>query len=131
RALYYARMMGDGDAAIVDLGNLLILQEWIHAVEEFRRSGDVRAIVGILGRNARGQDQERLVRELQELGDAYMWALPLEVGKMASYIRKQRLRSLRRWLKEQHRIPLVDDLVAQLRSTLMDLEFGNSSQEHV
>lgn len=116
RSVHYGLLRGE-EGEIVDVVGLLELDEWVYAVEEFSRTGDCRKIADILSRGSSGQDQDRLVRELRRFSEAYLWALPLELGKISDHLLDQRMKSFRRLLKSRN-VPFSCVLVERIEEVL-------------
>ena len=60
---------------------------------------------------------------LEDLSEAYLSGLPLELGRCARDILDRQKKPLRKRLADDHRLPLLDELVERLRGTLADFAF--------
>ena len=114
RGAYYGLLRRNGPSLFLDLRPLLELPRWIHALKVLRDTGGAAPIAGILG----AESAQKIARDLSQFSQGYLSGLPLESGRAARLIREQDLKPLKKLLKSEHRLPLADELVAQLDKTL-------------
>jgi hypothetical protein len=90
RGAFYGMVEGatPGDPCpIVDVGALLVLPDWFHAVRVFRETGAMGPLTELLRRSSGASIKDRAVQAIiadsAELSFAYESALPLEIGAAA------------------------------------------------
>ena len=120
RGAYYGLLNRDRDASspFLDLRPLLELPRWIHALEVLRETGSTLPMARILDDGPLSQPARDNARDLRRLSEAYLSGLPLELGWQARNIRANRLRPLRKLLRDVHHLPLADKVVEQLAEIL-------------
>ena len=114
RGAYYGLLRRNGPSLFLDLRPLLELPRWIHALEVLRDTGAAAPIAGIIGEKS----NQKIARELSQFSQAYLSGLPFEAGRAAGQIRNQGLTPLKKLLRNDHRLPLADELVGQLDTIL-------------
>jgi hypothetical protein len=106
----------------VDLTPLLELTGFLYAARVLRERGDPQPLADELERlSDKPHRTQRVVRALASISHAYASALPLELGRHAGLFLRNQLKPLRREL-EGRRLPLVDELLSQVKEALTAVE---------
>lgn len=119
RSAYYALRRDPPERSpFVDLSPLLELTGFLYAVRVLRERGDPQPLADELDRVSGKPDKTQgVVRALASISHAYASALPLELGRHAGLFLRDQLKPLRREL-EGRRVPLVDELLSQVKESL-------------
>ena len=120
RGAYYGMLNLDptGLSFFLDLRPLLELLRWIYAMEVLRDTGSALPMARNLLDVPDGQPARDNARDLRHLSEAYLSALPLELGWQARNVLDHRRRPLRRLLRDDHRLPLAETLDERLAELL-------------
>lgn len=102
----------------LDLRPLLELPRWLHALETLRETGSTVPLADALRAGPHSQSTRKISDELSRLSEAYLSGLPLELGHEAGRFCSQSLKPLRRLLRDDHRLPLADELADRIRNMI-------------
>ena len=127
RGAYYGMLNSAGPSPFLDLRPLLELPRWIYALEVLRDTGSALPMARNLLNGADGQPSRDNARDLGHLSEAYLSALPLELGWQARNFLDHRCKPLRRLFRNDHRLPLAEKLVERLAEILEPLALTESS----
>lgn len=111
----------------LDLRPLLQLPRWLHALETLRDTGSTVSLADALRTGPQSQSMRKVSDELSRLSEAYLSGLPLELGHKAGRFRSS-LKPLRRLLRDDHRLPLADELVERISETIEPVALTSASQ---
>ena len=120
----YYRLLQEGTSPFVDLKPLLLMPGWIHAVQVLRDTGSALPMVRAIeaGRSSGDSPPSEisvdLARFLKRLSEVHLSGLPLETGHLVSQYLEQWRRPLARLFRNEHGLPLSDELAGQLREFL-------------
>ena len=101
----------------LDLRPLLELPRWLHALETLRETGSTVPLADALRAGPQSQSTHNVSNKLSRLSEGYLSGLPLELGHEAHAFR-QSLKPLRRLLRDNHRLPLADELADRIRDMI-------------
>ena len=118
RGAYYGMLNSDAPSPFLDLGPLLDLPRWVHALRVLHDTGSALPIAQALGGERKSRWSQKVTQDLRSLSEAYLSGLPLELGQIAQEIRRVHLKPLRKVLTSEHSLPLANELVAQFGETL-------------
>ena len=120
RGAYYGLLnqRPDGTSPFLDLKSLIELPRWVHAIETLSETGSALPMAKLLGTNDRGGSVSNIARSLRRLSEAYLSGLPLEIGAQAQEILRQHRRPLKKLLRNEHKLPLADELAARFYDVL-------------
>ena len=123
RGAYYSLPRENAPSPFLDLRPLLDLPRWIHALRVVRETGSTLPLAEVIdsdsrGRTATARKAKDIARDLSAMSEAYLSGLPLELGRLAHDVHARRLRSLKKLLAGDHRLPLADELIEGLKGTL-------------
>jgi CRISPR-associated DxTHG motif protein len=118
RGAYYAIFNREpADSPFLDLRPLLELPRWVHAATVIGETGSAEPISAILEVADHSGPTGQVTAALRRLTEAYLSGLPLELGWavwQAGDLRKTLLRLLR----DEHRLPLANELVDRISETV-------------
>ncbi len=115
RGAYYGLFREDEPSPFLDLHPLLQLPRWIHALEVLRETGSTAPLAAILGDGPGNPSTRKIKHKLSQHSEAYLSALPIELGKQSQDLRsRQTLKPLRKLLKDEYHMPLAVELVERL-----------------
>lgn len=120
RRACYGLLNRDRPSPFLDLRPILNLPGWIHALRVLRETGSAMPMAELL----RDGSQSALTRDLSLLSQAYLSGLPIELGRQAHGVRRK-LKSLKKALARDHRLPLARELVEQLDGALAGFAFDH------
>ena len=126
RGAYYGMLNPSGPSPFLDLRPLLELPRWIYALEVLRDTGSALPMARNLLDGPDGQPARDNARDLGHLSEAYLSAFPLELGWQARNFLDHRAKPLRRLLRNDHRLPLVEKLIERLEKNLEPLALTES-----
>lgn len=127
RGAYYGLHSDSSSVSpFLDLKPLLELPDWIHGIRVLGETGSAAAIAKILKRATDSCSRE-IARDLQRMSEAYLSGLPLEVGCVMRRLLREKIKPLRRILRNDHRLPLSDELISQLEAALYPLALPEDS----
>ena len=118
RGAYYGLLRLDDVSPFLDLGPLLALPRWVHALQVLRDTGSALPMAAVLREGPQDQSARTIARDLSQLSEGYLSGLPVELGQQARGFREQRLRPLKKLLTRSHHIPLAAELVDRLTEIL-------------
>lgn len=110
----------------LDLRPLLELPRWLHALETLRETGSTIPLAEALRAGPESQSTRKVAGELCRLSEAYLSGLPLELGRQAGRL-LQSLKPLRRLLRDDHRLPLADELAERISDMTTPVALQQSS----
>ena len=90
RGAYYGMLNPAGPSPFLDLRSLLDLPRWVHAVEVLRETGSALPMARNLLDGSGGQPARDNARDLGNFSEAYLSALPLELGWQARNVLDRR-----------------------------------------
>ena len=132
RGAYYAMLSRDGDPSpFLNLRPLLDLPRWVHALKVIQETGSTRPLAKIVADrpdSAAGPAKDRIVQDFRNLADRYLSGLPLELGQEAADVRRKHAKSLRKALKQDHNLPLAEDVINHLDEMLGRFAFADRIQ---
>ncbi|MCY4369400.1 MAG: TIGR02221 family CRISPR-associated protein [bacterium] len=108
----------DGSSPFLDLHPLLELPRWTRALHTLSTTGSALPIADLLSTGSKDQPRKGIREEFRDLSEAYLAALPLELGERAMKVKDQRLKAFGRILRDDHHLPLSNELVGQLAEIL-------------
>ena len=120
---YYGLLSGGRTVRFLDLRPLLILPDWIHALRVFRETGSAEQMATSLPDTAKC---ESFRRDLSRMSQAFLSGLPLELGIQSNKVLGS-LKPLKRALRSELELPLSEELVNRLVSTVERFTLRNSS----
>lgn len=122
RAIYYGllRSSHQGPSPFIDLSRLLHLTQWIHALRVFQETGSALAMSELIYSEG-SQTLEKVSRELREISQAHSAGLPLEFGRAAEQFLQERPKALRKALRDNHKLPLAEEVVGKIEDLLKPL----------
>ena len=129
RGAYYGLLNRDGSSPFLDLRPLLKLPGWIHALQVMDETGSTLPMAKVLkdGLQGKSLNQARGIEsDLIQLSQGYLSGLPLELGRQARRIHEQHLNTLGKLLTNDHRLPLVKELLDRFDDILKPLAFGDA-----
>ena len=126
RGAYYGMLNAAGPSPFLDLRSLLDLPRWVHAVEVLRETGSALPMARNLLDGSGGQPARDNARDLGNFSEAYLSALPLELGWQARNVLDRRRKPLRRLLRDEHHLPLAEKLDERLAEILEPLALAES-----
>ena len=128
RGAYYGMLNPDpaGPSSFLDLRPLIELPRWTYALEVLRDTGSALPMARTLLDGPASQPAQDNARDLGHLSEAYLSALPLELGWQARNVLDHRRRPLRRLLRDDHRLPLAEKLLERLAEHLEPLALSDS-----
>ena len=95
----------------LDLRPLLELPRWLHALETLRETGSTVPLANALRAGPSPQTVVKKVSgDLSRLAEAYLSALPLELGHQADLFREHSIKPLRKLLRDGHDLPQAGEL---------------------
>ena len=113
----------------LDLGPLLELPRWVHALKVLEETGSTgpmaEAIAPDASRSGSNQAARSISRALSRFSEAYLSGLPLELGAEAILVLEDHLKPLRKRLRRVHRLPLTNELVDDLAEAMRRYALGN------
>ena len=98
----------------------------MYALQALRDTGSSLPIARNLREGSNRQPARDNARDLEHLSEAFLSALPLELGWQARNVLDHRRKPLRRLLRDDHRLPLAEELVGHLAETLGRAAFPES-----
>ena len=110
----------------LDLGPLLDLPRWVHALKVLDETGSALPLARLLDSGSASGPAKTIARDLGRLSEAYLSGLPLELGRQAQIVRQCHPKPLRKLLRNAHRVPLADDLVGRLDEILRGFDPAGS-----
>lgn len=121
---FYGLFRQGAPCPFLDLRALLELPEWIAAIRLFGEAGDARPLAARISASG-GKDQATAgsVQALREISEAREAGLPLELGQLSADFLKQRIKPLRRGLKEGGAL-LEEALVRRVKEPLERFGFA-------
>ena len=136
RGAYYGMLNRDSLSPFLDLRPLLELPRWLYALEVLRDTGSALPMAKNLLGGSDSRSARDSARDIRHFSEAYLSALPLEIGRQARNIREQRCKPMRKLLRDEHRLPLADKLVERLAEILEPFAltasvFGDGWKRHV
>ena len=116
----------------LDLGPLLELPRWVHALKVLEETGSTAPMAEAIRPDASrpgggNQAARNISRALTRFSEAYLSGLPLELGAEATLILEDHLKPLRKRLSKVHRLPLTDELVGDLAGAMHRYALGEST----
>lgn len=119
RGAYYGMLNKDAPSPFLDLRPLLELPRWVHVLEVLRDTGSALPMAELLrdGSQNPSADMDRIVDDLSGLSEAYLSGLPLELGLQSQKMQKH-FKPLGRLLRDEQRLPLLDELRMQLANII-------------
>ena len=126
RGAYYGMLNSNGPSPFLDLRPLLDLPRWVYALEVLRDTGSTLPMAKNLRHGRDSESTKDIARELTRLSEAYLSALPLELGRQAGDLARRR-KPLCKLLGQDHRLPLADELVEGLANILKTYEIPESA----
>jgi len=129
---WYGLLQRDQDSPFLDLRPLLELPRWIQALQVLRDTGSALPLARALTDGVEKPLARDVGKELRQISDAYLSALPLELGLRVQQFRQGRLgnpQSLIRLLRDDHRLPLAKELLQKLDQLLLPFSFSDQQQE--
>ncbi len=130
RGAYYGLWTNEALSPFLDLRPLLALPQWVHAVRVLRDTGSAMPMAENLGDGPQSQSTQKIKKLLQDLSEAYLSGLPLELGRCAhDILDEMTMKPLRRLLKHDLQLPLTDELIGQLGDTLKRFALPQSTSE--
>ncbi|MCC6785233.1 MAG: CRISPR-associated DxTHG motif protein [Planctomycetes bacterium] len=115
RGAYYGLLRQGQKSPFLDLGPLLQLPRWFHALEVLRETGSARPMAVILDSSPGAREA---VQRLGRVSQAFLSGLPLELGREANEFRAQQTKPLRRLLDADLALPLAEELTLMMKSVL-------------
>ena len=123
RGAYYGMQNSNSPTSpFLDLRPLLDLPRWVYALEVLRDTGSTLPMARNLCDGRDGRTARDIARDLKCLSEAYLSALPLELGWQARKVLDERRKPLRKLLDRDHRLPLAGKLVDGLAEILKTYE---------
>ncbi|MHB2015969.1 MAG: CRISPR-associated DxTHG motif protein [Candidatus Xenobia bacterium] len=126
---YYGLLSRDGPSPFFDLQPLLELPRWFHAIQVLDETGSALPMAKLLSEDRDDRTALGMAKELSQLSEAYLSALPLELGQISARFLEQRLKPLRRLLRDQHRLPLANELTNRVSDVLRGFALSTVSSE--
>ena len=123
---YYGMLNPAGPSPFLDLRPLLDLPRWVYALEVLRDTGSALPMASNLLDGPDGQPARDSARDLGHFSEAYLSALPLELGWQARNVLDRRRKPLRRLLRDDHHLPLAEKLDERLAEILEPLALAES-----
>lgn len=118
RGAYYGLLRPGEPSPFLDLGPLLALPRWFHALEVLRETGSALPMAAAIGEGDRNHSARTISRELSQISESYLSGLPLELGRHARQFCKNRMKPLKRLLDAEHHLPLAAEMADRLREIL-------------
>jgi CRISPR-associated DxTHG motif protein len=119
-------LLQEGESPFLDLRPLLELPRWIHALQVLRDTGSALPLADTLVAGLDDPTANTIARELRLISEAYLSALPLELGRQVGQFRSQRLKAMTRLVHNQHQLPLAKELVTGLDRLLHPFSLDTS-----
>ena len=113
RGAWYGLLDRERPSPFLDLRPLLSLPDWIHALRVLRETGSAMPMAELL----RDGPRSPFTRDLENLSEAYLSGLPVELGRQAHVVREKR-KALKKALTRDHRLPLSRELLDLVDRTL-------------
>ena len=126
RGAYYGMLNRDAPSPFLDLRPLLELPRWVFALEVIRETGSGLPLAKALRGRSDSPSALKVARDLSRFSEAYLSGLPIELGRQARNVREQCLKPLKKMLRQEHRLPLADELVDRLDKMLEPFVLTNS-----
>lgn len=111
RGAYYGMLNWDAPSPFLDLRPLLALPGWFHALQAFRETGSALPMATTLRAGEPGPTAGTIAQELSQISESYLSGLPIELGRQARLFLDQRPKAFRKVLREEHQLPLADEIV--------------------
>ena len=127
RGAYYGMLNSNGPSHFFDLRPLLDLPRWVYALEVLQDTGSTLPMAKNLLDGREGQTARDIARDLKRLSEAYLSALPLELGWQARNILAQRRKPLSKLLDKDQSLPLAGELVKGLAKNLKSYAINGSA----
>ena len=124
RGAYYGMLSPVGPSPFLDLRPLLDLPRWVYALEVLRDTGSALPMARNLLNGPDGQPARDNARDLEHFSEAYLSALPLELGWQARNLLDRRRKPLRKLLGIGNRLPLAEKLVERFAEILEPFAFN-------
>ena len=118
RGAYYGLLSPDRISPFLDLRPLLELPRWIHAIQVLSETGSSIPMARLLDTGSPSQVTRKLSGALSQISEGYLSGLPLELGRQIRLFHDDGLKPLKRLLKQEHDLPLAEELVENLRHSL-------------
>lgn len=128
RGAWYGLLRQGEESPFLDLRPLLELPRWMHALQVLADTGSALPMAAALEVRDGPQEAATMARELRAISQGYLSGLPLELGRQVTLFRAQRLKGLRKLLRERHQLPLAAELVSQLDGLLQPFELQSHGQ---
>lgn len=119
RGAYYG-LLQDKVSPFLDLQPLLELPLWYHALQTLGETGSALALAELL--ESRFPDSH-FARDLEQISQAYLSGLPLELGQQVHEFLRLRPKPLKKLLRAEGLVPLSDELVDRLAEILAPFGF--------
>ena len=94
----------------LDLRPLLELPRWLHALETLRETRSTVPLAKAVRAGPSSQTVKKVSVDLTRLAEAYLSALPLELGHQAHLFREHSIKPLRKLLRNAHDLPQAGEL---------------------
>jgi CRISPR-associated DxTHG motif protein len=119
-------LLQEGESPFLDLRPLLELPRWIHALQVLRDTGSALPLAESLQAGLNDKTATTIARELRQISECYLSALPLELGCQVGQFRSQRLKAMTSLVRNQHQLPLAKELVTGLDQLLLRFALDSS-----
>lgn len=123
---WHGLLQRNAESPFLDLKPLLALPRWIHALQVLRDTGSALPLAEALQAGVEGQLATGIARELRQISEAYLSALPLELGYQVQRFSEDRLtdrKAITKVLRSNHQLPLAPELVSLLDQLLQPFIF--------
>ena len=117
RGAYYGMLKLDAPSPFLDLGPLLELPRWVHALEVLRDTGSALPMAELLGDGSHNPKANQIADDLSGFSEAYLSGLPLELGLQSQKMQRH-YKPLGRLLRDEQRLPLANELRKQLANII-------------
>jgi CRISPR-associated DxTHG motif protein len=119
-------LLQEGESPFLDLRPLLELPRWIHALQVLRDTGSALPLADTLEAGLADPTASTIAKELRQISECYLSALPLELGRQVGQFRSQRLKAMTGLVRNRHQLPLAKELVTGLDRLLLPFALGTS-----
>ena len=126
---WYGLLQREGESPFLDLRPLLELPHWIHALQVLRDTGSALPLADTLEAGLDDPTASTIAKELRQISQSYLSALPLELGRQVGQFRSQRLNAMTGLVRKQHQLPLARELVTGLDRLLLPFALDSSLGE--
>ncbi|MDX2150228.1 MAG: TM1812 family CRISPR-associated protein [Bryobacteraceae bacterium] len=128
--IYYALFAPSQGSQFFDLMPLLELPGWIHALETLRETGSARPIAAALQKHADSGPEARAIGDImRRASDAHAAGLPIELGNAVDTYLSQKGKSLRKLLRDEHKLPLLAKVAEQLEGLLVPYRVASKKKD--